>query len=51
MEEMIKVRIDGETKRKVMFVLKCKGSTLSEEVRKRCEELAKIYDEASKKGE
>lgn len=47
MEETIKVRIDADTKKKVMFVLKCKGSDLSKEVRKLCDEFAKIYDEAN----
>lgn len=36
MEDIIKARIDTETKKKVMFILKTKGKTLSEEVRKMC---------------
>lgn len=51
MDEIVRVRIDSETKKKVMFVLKCKGSDLSKEVRKMCDELAKIYDEAKQESE
>lgn len=51
MEETIKARIDKETKKKAQFVLKCKGSSLSEELRRVCEALAKVYDEANKEKE
>lgn len=51
MEEIIRARIDKETKKKAQFVLKCKGSNLSEELRRVCEELAKVYDEANKEKE
>lgn len=45
MDGNLKVLIDNDTKRKAMFVVKCKGSTISEEVRKMCEKYAKEFDE------
>lgn len=41
--------IDTEKKNKALFVLKCKGSNLSQAVREMVDKLAKEYDE--KKGE
>ena len=40
--------VNEECKRKAMFVLKAKGSTLSEEVRKMTEKYAKEFDEMNK---
>lgn len=48
MDSMIKTRIDSELKKKVMFVVKCKGSDLSKEVRKMCEKYAEEYEELQK---
>ena len=48
MESRINVRIEEETKKKAIFVLKTKGKTLSEEVRKMTEELAKQYEKEQK---
>lgn len=41
--------VDNEKKQKAIFVLKCKGSDLSTEVRKMVDQLAKEFDQ--KKGE
>lgn len=48
MKSRINVRIEEETKKKAIFVLKAKGKTLSEEVRKMTEELAKQYEKEQK---
>lgn len=48
MDKTIKIRIDDELKKKVMFVVKCKGSDLSKEVRKMCEKYAVEYEELQK---
>lgn len=48
MESRINVRIEEETKKKAIFVLKSKGKTLSEEVRKMTEKLAKQYEKEQK---
>ena len=48
MESRINIRTDEETKKKAIFVLKAKGKTLSEEVRKMTEQLAKEYDKMQK---
>lgn len=40
--------VNEEFKRKTIFVLKAKGSTLSEEVRKMTEKYAKEFDEMNK---
>lgn len=48
MEEIVKARIDKETKKKAIMMVKCKGSDLSKEIRKICEKLAEEYDEIKK---
>lgn len=45
MDSTFQTLINADTKRKAMFVLKCQGKTLSEEVRKMCEKYAKEFDE------
>lgn len=42
--DKVQVRIDEEIKQKAIFVLKCKGKTLSQAVREMTENLAKEYD-------
>lgn len=44
----INVKVNEEYKRKTIFVLKAKGSNLSEEVRKMLEKYAKEFDEMNK---
>lgn len=48
MNNRVNVRIDDEKKQKAIFVLKSRGKTLSEEVRKIVEKLAKKYDKIKK---
>lgn len=43
--------VNEEQKRKAMFILKAKGSTLSEEVRKMTEKYAKEFDKMNEKQE
>lgn len=48
-EDRVQVRILPETKKKAMFVLKCKGKTLSQAVREMTERLAEEYDKKNNK--
>lgn len=41
MEEVVRARIDKETKKELMILVKAKGKTLSEVVRKALEDYAK----------
>jgi antitoxin component of RelBE/YafQ-DinJ toxin-antitoxin module len=49
MNDIAKIRIDTETKKKAIFMLKTKGTDLSKEVRKMCEKLAEEYDKKNSK--
>lgn len=44
METYVRAIIDGETKRKASFVLKCKGKNISEAIRELLTEYAKEFD-------
>ena len=44
MESYVKALIDGETKRKAAFVLKCKGKNISEAVRDMLYKYAEEFD-------
>lgn len=44
METYVKAMIDGDTKRKAAFVLKCKGKNISEAVREMLSDYAKEFD-------
>lgn len=44
METYVKALIDGDTKRKAAFILKCKGKNVSEAVREMLENYAKEFD-------
>jgi len=43
-ETVIVNGVNSESKRKAMYVLKCKGKDLSTAVREMCEKLAKEFD-------
>lgn len=47
--DKIGVRVDTETKKKAMLMLKCKGKTLSQAVREMITNLAKEYDKKNSK--
>ena len=44
MDSYIKAMIDGDTKRKASFVLKCKGKNISEAVREMLIQYAEEFD-------
>lgn len=44
METYVKALIDGDTKRKAAFILKCKGKNVSDAVREMLYEYAKEFD-------
>lgn len=48
--EYINVKnVDGEQKRKAMFVLKCRGTDLSKEIKKLVSKLAEEFDKKNSK--
>jgi len=49
--EFIQVRVDSESKRKAMFVLKSHGKDLSTAVREMCDKLAQEFDRMNGKRE
>ena len=48
-ENQINIRIDNDTKKKALLVLQAQGKSLSDEVRKVVEEIAKKYDKKNSK--
>ena len=49
MEEVVRARIDNETKKRIMIAVKATGETLSDVVRKALKEYAEQYEKNANK--